>query len=359
MDININVMNFMKHIKTVNKEGDYLASQSKEEFVRESINSLKVIDTTVDFKISRSKQQFDPSKHIYQCTACGAGFTSKKNNFQKSNSPLFQSNDGYLPWCKECTDKYFIFLTALYNGNQYHAIEHFCQQADWVYEENPLIAAHETESGHRDRSLISHYAAKKNLNCQGRKTFIDTIKYNFEKKNGTIITSVEQAKSDDVSISASAIDRWGVGFKDIDYKNLDEHYRMLKRNNPNADNNQEIFIKDLCNINMLKIRALQCNNSKEYSDLVEQYAKTFKQAGLRTIEEKDASNDETFCMTLGFISEYTPEEFYIDKKLYSDNDNIGDYIERHITRPMINLETGSEIRDKEFFVPNGDDYDEE
>ena len=63
-------------------------------------------------------------------------------------------------------------------------------------------------------------------------------------------------------------------------------------------------------------------------------------------------------MTLGFISDYTPEEFYKDKKLYADWDNIGEYIDRYITRPMINLETGSETRDKEYFVPDGDDYEE-
>ena len=93
--------------------------------------------------------------------------------------------------------------------------------------------------------------------------------------------------------------------------------------------------------------------------VVEQYAKTFKQAGLRTVEEKDSSNDETFCMTLGFISDYTPEEFYQDKELYADWDKIGEYMERHILRPMINLETGSDIRDKEFFVPEVDEYEEE
>ena len=38
---------------------------------------------------------------------------------------------------------------------------------------------------------------------------------------------------------------------------------------------------------------------------------------------------------------------------------IGEYIDRHITRPMINLETGSDVRDKEFFVPEVDEYEEE
>ncbi len=331
--------------------------QTKEEIIRESMNSPKIIDTSIKFKIPRSTEQFDPNKHKYKCSCCGKGFNGQqKNNFQKTNSPLFQANDGFLPWCKECTDKYLILLTGFYSNNEEHAIEHFCQQVDWVYDIEPLKCAREISS---DRSRISNYAAKKNLNVGGRKTFIDTLKFNYEQKQEEIVTSREQAKSESSTITASAVDRWGVGFTEQDYKNLDEHYRMLKKNNPNADNNQEIFIKDLCNINMLKIRALQNGDSKEYASLVEQYAKTFKQAGLRTVEEKDASNDETFCMTLGFISDYTPEEFYQDKQLYSDWDKIGDYIDRHITRPMINLETGSDVRDKEFFVPEVDEYEEE
>ena len=332
------------------------AAKTKEEIIRESMNSPKIIDITVNFKIPRSSEQFDPNKHKYKCSCCGKGYNSLKNNFQKSNSPLFQSNDGYLPWCKDCTDKYMTQLTAFYSGNEEHAIEHFCQQVDWVYDIEPLKCAREISS---DRSRISSYAAKKNLNVGGRKTYFDSLKYNYEQRQDEVITSREQAKSEESTISASAVDRWGVGFTEMDYKNLDEHYRMLKKVNPNIDSNQEIFVKDLCNIHMLKIHALQNGDSKEYAALVEQYAKTFKQAGLRTVEEKDSSNDETFCMTLGFISDYTPEEFYQDKELYADWDKIGEYMERHILRPMMNLETGSDIRDAEYFVPEVDDYEEE
>ena len=331
-------------------------AKTKEEIIRESMNSPKIIDTTVNFKIPRSSEQYDPIKHKYKCSCCGKGYNSLKNNFQKTNSPLYQSNDGYLPWCKDCTDKYMTQLTAFYSGNEEHAIEHFCQQVDWVYDIEPLKCAREISS---DRSRISHYAAKKNLNVGGRKTYFDSLKYNYEQRQDEVITSREQAKSEESTISASAVDRWGVGFTEMDYKNLDEHYRMLKKVNPNIDSNQEIFVKDLCNIHMLKIHALQNGDSKEYAALVEQYAKTFKQAGLRTVEEKDSSNDETFCMTLGFISDYTPEEFYQDKELYADWDKIGEYMERHILRPMMNLETGSDIRDAEYFVPEVDDYEEE
>ena len=94
-----------------------MARTEKEDIIRESMNSPKKIDTTIEFKIPRSPEQFDPTKHKYKCSCCGKGFNSQKNNFQKSNSPLYQANDGYLPWCKDCTDKYMISLVAVYSGN--------------------------------------------------------------------------------------------------------------------------------------------------------------------------------------------------------------------------------------------------
>ena len=322
-------------------------AKTKEEIIRESMNSPKIIDTTVNFKIPRSSEQYDPSKHKYKCSCCGKGYNSLKNNFQKTNSPLYQANDGYLPWCKSCTDSYMNILIGFYNQNEEHAIEHFCQQVDWVYDIEPLKCAREISS---DRSRISSYAAKKNLNVGNRKTYFDTLKYNYEQKQHEVITSREQAKSEESTITASAVDRWGVGFTEQDYKNLDEHYRMLKKVNPNIDSNQEIFIKDLCNIHMLKIHALQNGDSKEYATLVEQYAKTFTKAGLKTIQETDNSADECLGVTLATIAQYTPEEYYKDKELYKDFDKLGEYFERFVKRPLKNLMTGSTDRDFEYCV---------
>ena len=62
-----------------------MARKEKEDIIRESMNSPKKIDTTIEFKIPRSPEQFDPTKHKYKCSCCGKGFNSQKNNFQKSN----------------------------------------------------------------------------------------------------------------------------------------------------------------------------------------------------------------------------------------------------------------------------------
>ena len=220
------------------------------------MNATPAIDVNVKIHIPRSPEPFDGRKHKFRCSCCGKGFTSQDKNFQKTNDVLFQSNNGYLPWCKECTDTYTAQTTALYCNNEELAMKDFCQRAGWNYDINALVASMETYSGHRSRSRISHYAAKKNINCDGRKTWIDTLKYNQQQKEYEVITTREQTKDEDVKVKGSSVDRWGVGFTEMDYKNLDEHYRMLKKNNPNCDNNQEIFIKSLCNINMLMIDGL-------------------------------------------------------------------------------------------------------
>lgn len=320
------------------------------------MNAPQKIDVSIDIKFPLSNKYTQQKK--YKCMMCGNSWDTKKNHFSKSAHPKYQANDGYIEICNDCRDRYYKRLIDLYSGNSEHAIRHMCMEFGWVYHIDALTASRQISA---DRSRISHYLAKKNLGQTASvgTTYFDSMKYEYQNKLNDVIESREQAKSEESTITASSVDRWGVGFAEADYKNLDEHYRMLKKNNPNADNNQEIFIKSLCNLNMLMVKALKDGDSDKYVKLTDQYAKTFKQAGLRTIEEKDASNDETFCMTLGIISDFTPEEFYQNKELYADWDNIGEYIDRHITRPMINLETGSDVRDKEFSVPEVDEYEEE
>ncbi len=217
--------------------------QTKEEVIRESMNSPKIIDTSINFKIPRSTEQYDPSKHKYKCSCCGKGFNGQqKNNFQKTNSPLFQANDGFLPWCKECTDKYLILLTGFYSNNEEHAIEHFCQQVDWVFDIEPLKCAREISS---DRSRISNYAAKKNLNVGSRKTFIDTLKFNYEKKRNEVIETLDDVK-DAKKAKLKTVKFFGTGFEDEDYVFLeDEYLDWTTRHECNTKAQEEVF-KQIC-----------------------------------------------------------------------------------------------------------------
>lgn len=319
------------------------------------MNAPQKLDISIDMRFPLSN---NTSVKKYKCTMCGNSWDAQKSHFSKSAHPKYQANDGYIEICNDCRDKYYKKLVDFYCGNEEHAIRHMCMEFGWVYHIDALTASRQISA---DRSRISHYLAKKNLGQTARigTTYFDSMKFEFNEKQDNVVETREQAKSEDSTISASAVDRWGVGFTEADYKNLDEHYRMLKKNNPNADNNQEIFIKSLCNINMLMVRALKDGDSDKYVKLTDQYAKTFKQAGLRTVNEQDGSADECLGVTLATIAQYTPEEYYKDKSLYKDFDNIGDYFDRFVKRPLKNLMFGSDERDKEYYVHEEDDgYDE-
>lgn len=294
---------------------------------------------------------------FYVCPTCGGKYNKLDGNFPASQSELYAGWDYHIPLCRTCLDKIFTHYTTVYGGDEDKAIRRICEKFDIYYNISLLNASRKIT---KTRSRIHNYISKANLVQYKDKTFDTTLD---EERNNTIASMEdydEKKLNGEVSTTKTALKRWGVGvFADTDYSILEEHYKMLKDNNPNADNNQEIFIKSLCHLNLLMTKALKDSDLDGYTKANSEYAKTFKQAGLRTVEEKDSSNDETFCMTLGFISDYTPEEFYQDRELYADFDKIGEYMERHILRPMINLETGSDIRDTEYFVPEVDDYEEE
>ncbi|WP_146045142.1 hypothetical protein [Clostridium sp. 3-3] len=258
--------------------------RTKEEIIRESMNSPEVIDTSVEFKIPRSAQQFDPLRHKYKCSCCGMGYTTQNGNFQKSNDVLFQANDGYLPWCKNCTDSYMVQSTALFSDNEELAMKDFCHRAGWNYDLSALIASRETYSGHRNRSRISHYAAKKNLNCEGRKTYIDSIKFEFENRNDDVIDSFEDAK-ESKRVKLKTVKFFGTGFTDDDYIFLeDEYLDWTTRHECNTKAQEEVF-KQICFAQLDILKAKRGNLSTK--DLTKTLQDLLATANLQPKQTKD------------------------------------------------------------------------
>lgn len=307
-------------------------------------------------KVQKIKPENMDNPNFYKCPTCGHHYKDLKS-FPASQSELYAGWDYHIPICKICLDKLFEHYTDVYGGDEDLAIRRICEKYDIYYNISLLNASRKIT---KTRSRIHNYISKANLIQYKDKTYDTTL----DEERTNVISSKEdfdEKKSNgDITTTKTAVERWGVGiFSDEDYSMLEEHYKMLKKNNPNADNNQEIFIKSLCHLNLLMMKALKENDLDGYTKANGEYSKTFKQAGLKTVEEKDSSNSDVVGVTLAVISQYTPEEFYKDKKLYEDFDGLGDYYERHVCRPMKNLMTGSNDRDKEFFVPeNGGDEDE-
>lgn len=296
------------------------------------------------------------SKHV--CCCCREELLPTE--FYKSNSDFFV--DGHLPICKACFSNKFKYFISKYHSNKM-AMQRMCMSFDIYFDEDLF-----DNCGVDENTILGIYFRKLNMSQYKGKTFEDSIQSNFnlfdEKKTAKNIHSVvsenyNYEKTEDIhEIDPSDIEKWGAGLDSEDYAILNSHYRLLTNSNPQCDGNAEIFIIDLCYTKMQQMKAVRESRVDDYKKLTESYIKSFTQAGLKTVKDTNAMEDFTIGVNVETIEKYTPAEYYKNKSLYKDHDNIGDYIDRFLLRPLKNLMRGTKDRDIEFFVRDEEENDD-
>jgi len=299
-----------------------------------------------------------PSKDS-KCVCCSCGEPLALTKFYKSNSVFYA--DGHLPICKECFSSKFGHFAAEYHSNKM-AMQRMCMTFD-IYFNEVAFDSCDTD----DSTVLGNYFRKLNLSQHKGKTFEDSIKEGFDlsgdRKPVKETQEVVNVDSDDEEnenadmIDPADIEKWGAGLEPTDYTILNSHYRLLSSSNPQCDGNAEIFIIDLCYTKMQQMKAVRESRVDDYKKLTESYIKSFTQAGLKTVKDTNAMEDFTIGVNAETIEKYTPAEYYKNRSLYKDHDNIGDYIERFLLRPLRNLMRGTKDRDAEFFVKDEEEND--
>lgn len=294
----------------------------------------------------------DNKWRLIECTCCGRQFKQKNGNFIKVQSVLFQANERYLPVCDMCLSDLLEHYSARL-GDEDQAIARVCMHFD-IYFDIDLL-----ENCPENTSLLARFKDYcRRCEAERREGKHTYDEYLADKGDvPEYMRDVKQARHSG-GLSDEVVERWGKGlFSKEDYDTLETHYQMLKRQNPNCDSNQEIFIKDLCLTKWQQMQAIANHNINDYQKLTQLYQDTFAKAGLKVGQEAIEGGNETFGVTLETISHYTPEEYYKDKKLYKDFDGLGEYLSRFIFRPMKNLILGTKERDKEYSIPEDRDVD--
>ena len=296
----------------------------------------------------------------YVCCQCNRKFSSL-NQFYKSYSGLYSAT-GYLPICKSCFGELFNLYIEKYKSTR-KAMQRLCMAFDLYYNDSLFDICAEKEE-----TLVGNYIKRLNMLQYKGKTFdttldegfvfsdIRTVKKHIEQKPKEEPVK-EEVKEEVIEVDPHDIEKWGLGLEPIDYEILNTHYKFLINANPNCDSNQEIFIQDLCYTKMQQMKAVREGRVDDYNKLTDSYRKSFKEAGLKTVRESAVNEEFTIGVTGETIEKYTPAEYYKNKELYRDYDNIGGYIERFLLRPLRNLMYGSKDRDYEFFVKDEGDVD--
>lgn len=295
----------------------------------------------------------DNKRSKFKCISCGKKFGTQQGNFLKVSSYIYDGNDHYEPICIPCLQKmYQYYINEL--GSEKKAMERICEKIDLYFNEDIWNAI--TSSASREK-YITVYSGRVSLQHKG-KAYDDTIK---DRERKAIEEADLTGRIEPLTVDPTAVKRWGLGYSPEEYVLAENHYHMLEESNPNLDDGQEVFIKDLCTTKVLQVRAFKDNDPDRYEKYTKLYQTTFKAAKLKVgSDDADVKNDEntTFGAFLDNIETFACGELYKDKKLFADIDEIKDYFTRFIVRPFKNFFTGTNDLDNEFSIDNGEDDDE-
>jgi len=287
------------------------------------------------------------SDESYRCSCCGHKYAKQEGNFNVSKSPIYKGNNGYMTICKRCIGQLFDQYIDFFDKDEDAAMERICQITDMYVDETAWAASRKISA---DRNRMSAYVAKLNLTqSNSGSTYADTLikRWESEAENAE---NADQAAQNGIDIET--VRRFGLGFSDSDYDAMQTEYdSWVKKEGKPIDKRQDELYVTMCFLRLNLQKSVQ-GAGGNIGTVANSY-KSFIEAATTEIEDrKKAAAEAVELKPIGMlyrdIEQFTPAEFYKDKKLYSDFDKLGEYIERFMARPLRNLLTGSKEMDKEF-----------
>lgn len=287
----------------------------------------------------------------YACSCCGKTFVKQNGNFMQTNSPLFANNAGYLTFCKTCCEKHYDKMFALYGNEPAKAIHECCRTFGWYWNEGLYDASKKILDTYTP--LVAYYITVGGKNGA-------PAGYTYENRIQEDVLRIENGEIDETTEVRTATTRqikvWGKSFETEEYAILDDYYDDLTAEFKSSSPVQEKLLRDLCVQRLLQDKAIRRGDIDAYEKASKLYHSTLKAGDLEVKSKEEDLNDPnaSYGHTLAMIENFTPGEYYKDKKLFLDFDKIKEYFERFILRPMKNFITGSNDRDPEYTVQVGD-----
>ncbi len=295
------------------------------------------------------------SDEQYRCTCCGHKYKKQETYFNRSKSPIYKGNNGFMSICQNCIAELYEQYIKFYNGDEDAAAERICQITDTYFSPEVWAVSRKISNSRngKSRNRFSTYISKLNLNNQGTgTTYSDTLVRRWEADVSNAETTKEVEDNDDIETPVDVVRRFGTGFSAGDYDSLQYEYQnWVDRYGDPIDKRQEELYVSICYMKLNLQKLLQKGESS-IGAASNSYKSQIEAATTEIEDRKKKAEAEKQLSPLGEmirdIEEYCPAEYYKDKKLYVDFDHLREYIERFMTRPLRNLLTGSKELDKEF-----------
>lgn len=256
-------------------------------------------------------------------------------DFQTSQDSTLDKN-GMLSICRSCCEE--IYQDNLRAEKDIaRALLKTCRTLNWVFY-SPAIEA-----------TIEKYKNTKERNPDGKSSF--TTAYwgvingtnNMKYSEIPIMTFTEPIKEDfipseliNTEVSQETIDFWGEGYPPEDYRFMEREFSNFRKTHKIETHTEVVLCKEVV-YEMLKNKKVRLGGGDVDAKRLESLTKSLGVSPMQTNASQSSKAMDTFSAFIKIIEETTPAEYYQDKKLFQDYDNLEWYFDRFVRRPIKNF----------------------
>ena len=187
------------------------------------------------------------TKEKYKCFFCGNEYVDI--NYYKSSSK-FYSNIGYIPFCRQCIEKFYQQYYEKYTNEgcltpEENAVKRVCMAMDIYYSKTNFDSS--MNKIRRDNTNISpmgQYMRTIGFTQYKGKSYDDTIVKEEKEKMATSL--LDMSNISERTVDEKTIKFFGAGFTDEDYKFLQEEYDDWTARHECQTKAQEEVFKRIC-----------------------------------------------------------------------------------------------------------------
>ena len=327
--------------------------------------SKKDTEKTKTVNMNLTQTGTDTDSGFIEKIYCRKCMREKKTSEFFKATDVFLDTNGYQSVCRDCCKEIYL---------RYYSFEHdlrksiyrTCKTLNWLYTERAIDATERTLNSRStapdSESVIGTYRSKLSM-----RDFGDGIR-RLEEEGTKDLTFkefsdvTERPTTDEIGDDAfgektvDLKDFWGSNFTYDQYVFLEAELARWKATHLSDTYAQISLLKELC-YKELEIRNARVEGNGT-SAMIKEKQDLMKTASVDPAKANAASfgqNKESFGLIIKQIEETEPAEFYKDKDLFKDFDNLAWYFEKYLRRPLKNFITGS----RDFNVDIGNDDDDE
>jgi len=290
------------------------------------------------------------------CITCGCVYPKQPGYFPFLRTKQYKGNNWYSPICNTCCTQHYQNWFKQYE-DEGKAIRRCCEWLNVYYDPDGIDKTTNGIVGYlydMDKAGHGYWGKTWDNTLEAEKQIVGTFAYNTEADGAERSPAVEEG-----------IKVFGEGYPADAYKDMLRTYHSYI--DPLGDTATMAQLENAALLGALKYRAMEAikNDKSNASALSTTLNKMIKDSGFDVVQAQETGTDEdTFGTWLAEIEELTPAE-YVKKHPYKDLDNIDEYMERFVSRPIRNMLSRSsqrevdelEISDAEAYSNDGGDSD--